>query len=71
MKSGALKHASGQFFSKKEIEFAQSKNPNPHYVIRIAKNYLPKEVEALGKKVVPFFKNELLKMKKLVEAVVR
>jgi len=71
MEKGMLKHPSGRFFSEKELECAQRYNKNPNYVIRIEKRYSSDEVEKLRKRVVTFFKNEILELKKLVESVVK
>jgi len=71
MEKGMVKHSSGEFFSKKELECAQRFNKNPNYVIRIAKSYTPVEVEQLRKNIVIYFEKEILKLKELVEMVVK
>ncbi|MCI0619229.1 hypothetical protein L0244_40180, partial [bacterium] len=69
MKTGMRKHSSGQPFSEKELEFAQSRNPKPHYVIRIAKRYSSDDVEKLKDGIVTFLKAEVLKLRDLVESI--
>lgn len=71
METGMHKHSSGRFFSKKELAFAQSHNPNPNYAIRIEKRYSADEVDKLEKSAGTFFKNEILELKKLIEFVVK
>jgi hypothetical protein len=71
MKNGMRKHHTGQFFSKKELAFAQSHNPSPNHVIRIAKQYSSDEVEKLKDGIITFLKNEVLQLRKLVECVVK
>lgn len=70
MKNGMLKHPSGRFFSEKELECAQRYNKKPNYIIRVEKRYSSDEVKKLKKSVTIFFKDEVLKLKKLVESVV-
>ena len=69
MKSNELKHFSNRNFDDKEIEFAANKNPKPNFAIRIGKDYEPAQIDKLGKKIVPFFKNEISKIYKFVDFV--
>ncbi len=69
MESGILRHSSGRFFNEKEINFAKQKNPKPNYSIRIEKRFPAEQIEQLGKKIVPFFKKEIVKLKKVAEFV--
>jgi len=69
MTSGVLKHASGRFFTEKEIAFAGEKNTKPNYIIRIEKRYEVHELSRLKRKVVSVFKKEISLMKDLVRLV--
>ena len=69
MKSSELKHLSDRSFNSKEIEYAKHKNPKPNFGIRIGKDYEPAQIDKLGKKIVPFFKNEISKIYKFVDFV--
>jgi len=66
MESGMERNQSGRPFNAKELGYATSKNPNPNYAIRIEKRYSVKNIDQLGKKVVPFFEKEVLQLKKLL-----
>ena len=66
MGSGMERHQSGRPFNAKELAYATSKNPNPNYAIRIEKRYSAKNIDQLGKKVVPFFEKEVRQLKKLL-----
>jgi len=70
MKSGRKRHSSVRFFSEKEIEFASEKNKKPIYTIRILRQYPALQVAEAKKKIIPFFKKEILKLKPLIELVV-
>jgi hypothetical protein len=69
METGIIKHWSGRFFSETEIEFAKNKNPKPNFAMRIAKKYSANEIGKKGKKIFSFLKNEVLKLKKLIQFV--
>ncbi|MGH7456619.1 MAG: hypothetical protein ACRENG_35045, partial [bacterium] len=71
MKNDMRKHSTGQFFSEKELKFAQSRNPNPNYVIRIERRYSADEIEQLKDGIVTFLKAEVLKLRNLVESIVK
>jgi hypothetical protein len=66
MVSGLERHQSGRPFNEKELKYATSKNPNPNYAIRIEKRYPAKNIDQLGKKVVPFFEKDVRELKKLL-----
>lgn len=67
MKTNLLKHFSERFFDEKEIKYAENKNPKPNFAIRIGKRYEAAQIDSLGKKVVPHFKKEILKLKRSIE----
>jgi hypothetical protein len=69
MKIGERKHYSGRFFSDSELEFAKKRNPRPSFALRFDKRSSAKDIEKMGKKIIPSFKKEALKLKKLLEFV--
>ena len=66
MNSGIQKHPSGRPFNEKEINYADMKNPNPHFAVRIEKRYPAENIDKLGKKVTIFFKKEIGTLKSLL-----
>jgi len=66
MKSGIQKHPSGRLFKLKELKYADTKNPNPHFAVRIEKRYPAETIDKLGKNVTLFFKKEIRQLKKLL-----
>lgn len=71
MEKGMLKHPSGRFFSRNELDFALNHNRMPNFVIRFEKRYPSHEIEQLKKGVVNLFKGEILKLRRLIQSVVK
>ena len=69
MRSGIRRHPSGRFFNEKELEFARKNNPRPNYVIRITKSYPVDQIAGMKKKIIPFFKAEIMQLKEMAEFV--
>jgi len=67
MDSRIIKTGAERFFEEKEINYAANKNPQPNFAIRIGKSYEASQIDKLGKKIVPFFKNEITKLNKLID----
>ncbi|MFC1580066.1 hypothetical protein ACFL4N_04070 [Thermodesulfobacteriota bacterium] len=65
MRAGLIKRSSGRVFNDKEIQFAEKKNNKPTYAFRIEKRYPAADIGTMEKKLVPFFKKEILKLKKI------
>ncbi len=70
MKSGMIRHSSGRLYNAKEIEFASTKNKKPIYAMRISKQYPAPQIAEKKKRVFLFLKEEISKLKPLVELVV-
>jgi len=70
MKSGMIRHSSGRLYNEKEIAFAGAKNKKPIYAMRISKQYPAPQIAEKKKKISLFFKEEILKLKPIVELVV-
>ena len=70
MKSGMIRHSSGRLYNAKEIEFASTKNKKPIYAMRISKQYPVPQIAEKKKRVFLFLKEEISKLKPLVELVV-
>ncbi|NUO83376.1 hypothetical protein HUU05_25165 [candidate division KSB1 bacterium] len=71
MENGMRRHPSGKPYSEKELKCARLFNKTPNYVIRIEKRYPPSQVEESQKRIVGFFETEILRLKKLVEAIIK
>jgi len=70
MKSGMIKHPSGRFFNETELNYAENYNDKSTYCIRIGKQYPTSEIVGMKKKLIPFFKREVLKLKKITKFIV-
>ena len=68
MESGHLKHSSGRMYNEKEIDFSRKRNTRPNYVIRFGRQY-PIDQIPKKKKIIQFFKGEIVKMKPLAELI--
>ena len=66
MRSKIKKHWTERFFDEKEINYAANKNPQPNFVMRIGKNFEATKIDKLGKGVVVMFRNEIIKLKDLI-----
>ena len=71
METGGLKSWPSRFYNNTEIEYAKSNNPRPNFVIRIEKRFKAKEIDKLGKNIFRFLKNEVLKLKNLIQFVTK
>ncbi|MBN1273437.1 MAG: hypothetical protein JXB26_14310 [Candidatus Aminicenantes bacterium] len=69
MEVGKLSHSSGRIFNEKELDFARSNNPRPNYVFRFCRQYPVEMMIAKKKNIVQFMKQEIMKLKPLVELV--
>ncbi|GEM_PF-1312654 len=70
MEKRMLKHPSGRFYSDNEIEFAQSRNNKPNFVIRIEKRYPAEIVARKRKNIVSFFSAEIQQFSELMRFLV-
>ena len=69
MEAGHLKHSSDRVYTVKEIDFARKRNTRPNYVIRFGRQYPIDQVTKKKKKIVQFFKGEIVKLKPLAELI--
>jgi len=65
MRGGIIKRSSGRAFNEKEIKFTEKKNNKPTYAFRIEKRYPADQIGNMKKKLVSFFKKEILKLNKI------
>jgi len=70
MKIGEQKHHSGRFFSENELNFASQRNPRPNFALRFEKRFNAEQIDEMGKKILPTFKNEVLKLRELLKYVI-
>ena len=69
MESGRIKHPSGQLFNETELSYARTKNPKPNYAFRFGWQYPVDQISKKKKKIVQFFKQEIVKLKPLAELI--
>ena len=70
MKSGMLKHASGRFFTQKEIDFANKMNSKPTYAVGVGKRYAASQIDKQGKTIVKCFRDEIRRLRPLSNFVI-
>ncbi len=69
MESGRIKHSSGRLFNETELSYARTKNPKPNYAFRFGWQYPVDQISKKKKKIVQFFKQEIVKLKPLAELI--
>jgi hypothetical protein len=69
MRSGKVEHNTGRLYLQREIDFVLSRNPNPHFVLRIGNHY--PQTEIIKKKdQVSYFSAEMKKLLPILSAVI-